>query len=506
MVLVNVTPSTLNADIHAVPSIHVDDVAGAAIKAYVAGASPTGSLSPGVQGIDANAPEVAGFSSRGPTTGDILKPDITAPGVDVLAAYSPDHGGHSFDFLSGTSMSSPHIAGIAAVIMSAHRTWSPAMVKSALLTTAADIRGFGPFDEGSGQVTPNSALQPGLVYDADFDDYVAFLCGTGQLGGCDDIAIDPSDLNTPNISIGDLAGSQTVTRTVTNVGSAGTFRARVQAPRGVNVTVSPTSLVIPEGGSASYTVTFERTTAALGQYAIGSLQWTSRNVRVRSVIAVRPVQLAAPGEVFGSGTTGSVAYDIAFGYTGAFTAAPHGLVAPTTTPGTVVDDPANNINTALASGVGITTHVVNIPAGTALARFSLFDEFTDGADDLDLYIFGPGPGFPFAGGSGTATSEEQVDLISPAAGDYIVVVHGFETDGPDSNYTLFDWLVSSTPADGSGATDLTITAPGAAVLGTSGTVTVNWDGLAADQKYLGGVSYNDGTGQIGFTTVTVNTD
>jgi hypothetical protein len=506
MVLVNVTPSTLNADIHAVPSIHVDDVAGAAIKAYVAGASPTGSLSPGVQGIDANAPEVAGFSSRGPTTGDILKPDITAPGVDVLAAYSPDHGGHSFDFLSGTSMSSPHIAGIAAVIMSAHRTWSPAMVKSALLTTAADIRGFGPFDEGSGQVTPNSALQPGLIYDADFDDYVAFLCGTGQLGGCDDIAIDPSDLNTPNISIGDLAGSQTVTRTVTNVGSAGTFRARVQAPRGVNVTVSPTSLVIPEGGSASYTVTFERTTAALGQYAIGSLQWTSRNVRVRSVIAVRPVQLAAPGEVFGSGTTGSVAYDIAFGYTGAFTAAPHGLVAPTTTPGTVVDDPANNINTALASGVGITTHVVNIPAGTALARFSLFDEFTDGADDLDLYIFGPGPGFPFAGGSGTATSEEQVDLISPAAGDYIVVVHGFETDGPDSNYTLFDWLVSSTPADGSGATDLTITAPGAAVLGTSGTVTVNWDGLAAGQKYLGGVSYNDGTGQIGFTTVTVNTD
>jgi hypothetical protein len=506
MVLVNVTPSTLNADIHAVPSIHVDDVSGAAIKAYVAGASPTGSLSPGVQGIDANAPEVAGFSSRGPTTGDILKPDITAPGVDVLAAYSPDHGGHSFDFLSGTSMSSPHIAGIAAVIMSAHRTWSPAMVKSALLTTAADIRGFGPFDEGSGQVTPNSALQPGLVYDADFDDYVAFLCGTGQLGGCDDIAIDPSDLNTPNISIGDLAGSQTVTRTVTNVGSTGTFRARVQAPRGVNVTVSPTSLVIPEGGSASYTVTFERTTAALGQYAIGSLQWTSRNVRVRSVIAVRPVQLAAPGEVFGSGTTGSVAYDIAFGYTGAFTAAPHGLVAPTTTPGTVVDDPANNINTALASGVGITTHVVSIPAGTALARFSLFDEFTDGADDLDLYVFGPGPTFPFAGGSGTATSEEQVDLISPAAGDYIVVVHGFETDGPDSNYTLFDWLVSSTPADGSGATDLTITAPWAAVLGTTGTVTVNWDGLAADQKYLGGVSYNDGTGQVGFTTVTVNTD
>ena len=512
MVLVNVTPNTLNADIHAVPTIHVDNVAGVAIKAYVAGASPTGSLSPGVQGIDRTAPTVADFSSRGPTTGDILKPDITAPGVDVLAAYSPDHT-QSFDFLSGTSMASPHIAGIAAVVMSAHRTWSPAMVKSALMTTAADIRVFGPFDEGSGQVTPNSALKPGLVYDADFNDYLGFLCGTGQLDipDCSLVEIDPSDLNQPNISIGDLAGIQTVTRTVTNVGATATFTATVAAPPGVTVTVSPASLAIPSGQSRTFTVTFTRTTAPLGQFAFGTLVWAAPQQKVRSVLAVRPVQLASPAEVFGTGTTGSVAYDIVFGYTGAFSAAPHGLVAPTTTPGTVVDDPANNINVALASGVGITTHTVNVPAGTPLARFSLFDEFTDGADDLDLYVFGPVPAdpadpVPFAGGSGTATSEEQVDLLSPAAGDYIVVVHGFETDGPDSNYTLFNWIVPSTPADGSGATDLSITAPGAAVLGTSGTVTVNWDGLAADQKYLGGVSYHDGVGQIGFTTVTVNTD
>jgi hypothetical protein len=509
MVLVNVTPNTINADIHAVPSIHVDDVAGAEIKEYVAtDPAPTGSLSPGVRGIDPSAPQIASFSSRGPlnASGDVLKPDITAPGVDVLAAYSPDHGGRSFDFLSGTSMSSPHIAGIAAVIMSAHRSWSPAMVRSALMTTAADIRGFGPFDEGSGQVTPNSALQPGLVYDADFDDYVAFLCGTGQLGGCDDIAIDPSDLNTPNIAIGALAGSQTITRTVTNVGSAGTFRVRVQAPRGVNVTVSPTSLVIPEGGSASYTVTFERTTATLGRYAIGSLQWADRNTRVRSVIAVLPVQLAAPEEVLGSGTEGSVSFEVAFGYTGPFTAAPHGLVAPTRTDGNVIDDPANDINTALATGVGVTFHDVTVPAGTEQFRVSLFNEFTDGNDDLDLYVFGPGPGFPFVGGSGSGTSDEQVDVFMPAAGDYVVVVHGWGTDGPDANYTLFHWLVSGTPADGSGAADLSVTAPGSAVLGTTGTVTASWDGLVADEKYLGGVSYTDGSSQIGFTTVAVSTE
>jgi hypothetical protein len=186
-------------------------------------------------------------------------------------------------------------------------------------------------------------------------------------------------------------------------------------------------------------------------------------------------------------------------------------VAPTRTAGNVVDDPADDINAALASGIGITVHAVNVPAGTALARFSLFDEFTDGnPDDLDLYVFGPVPAdpqepVPFAGGSGGPTAEEQVELSFPAAGTYLVVVHGFETDGPDSNYTLFDWVVSATPADGSGNTDLSVTDPGSAVLGGLATVTASWSGLAAGEKYLGAVTYSDGTDLIGLTRVVVNT-
>jgi len=80
---------------------------------------------------------VASFSSRGPARaagGDILKPDIMAPGVDILAAMSPvDSGGALFDFLSGTSMSSPHIAGIAALFKQKYPNWSPAAIKSALM-------------------------------------------------------------------------------------------------------------------------------------------------------------------------------------------------------------------------------------------------------------------------------------------------------------------------------------------------------------------------------------
>jgi hypothetical protein len=430
-----------------------------------------------------------------------------APGVDVLAAVSPIAGqGLNYDFFQGTSMATPHIVGIGAVLTSAHPDWSAAALRSAMMTTAMDTAA-GAFDEGSGQAAPNAALNPGLVYDNTFPEYLGFLCGTGQLmsPACASLAIDPSDLNQPNISIGDLAGSQTVTRTVTNVGGAGTYNVAVNAPAGIDVVVSPTSLTLGAGESASYQVTLTRTTAALDTYAMGSLSWSDGTHNVRSVIAVRPVQLAAPDEVFGMGTTGSIDYTVDFGYSGPFTASPHGLMVATQTAGFVVDDPANNINTALATGVGITVHAIPVPAGTAVARFSLFDDFTDGNDDLDLYVFDSAGNF--IGGSGTATSEEQVDVVFPAPGSYFVVVHGFATDessgGPGSNYTLFNWNVSSAP-NGGLPTDLMITAPTEAVLGTSATITVSWADLAAGEKYLGAVLYNDGVGVIDLTIVTVN--
>src|SRR5436190_3766784 len=147
MILYNPTANSLNADFHFVPTVHLDGTAGAAIKAYIAGAaSPTASLSVGQQ-VPVRAPMTADFSSRGPAVaggGDLLKPDITAPGVDVIAAVSPaNHAGNLWDTLSGTSMSSPHIAGIAALSRSKNPTWSPMAVKSALMTTAGQLENRG---------------------------------------------------------------------------------------------------------------------------------------------------------------------------------------------------------------------------------------------------------------------------------------------------------------------------------------------------------------------------
>ena len=111
------------------------------------------------------------------------------------------------------------------------------------------------------------------------------------------------------------------------------------------------------------------------------------------------------------------------------------------------------------------------------------------------------PGFSYIGGSGSATSAEEVNILFPTSEYYFVVVHGWETDGPDANYTLFDWSVSATPG---GSLNIDA-APAAAVLGTDGTIDISWAALSTDMKYLGAVSYSDAGGLFGLTLVEVET-
>jgi subtilisin family serine protease len=249
MILVNPSANTIDPDLHSVPTVHMQNTDHDAVLAYAMTAGATAQLLPGTIIAGVAAPDVASFSSRGPALssgGDMLKPDIMAPGVAILAATSPAspaNGGHPFDFLQGTSMSSPHIAGIAALFKQRHPDWSPAMIKSALMTTASQLRNTGTpiagtaFDKGAGQVNANGAVDPGLVYDAGFNDWVKFLCGTGEITGCTAATtIDPSDLNYPTISIGSLAGQQTVSRTVKNVSNtSATYALSAVAPTGITV-------------------------------------------------------------------------------------------------------------------------------------------------------------------------------------------------------------------------------------------------------------------------------
>ena len=506
MILANTSVSSLNADLHAVPSVHVQSTDRAAIKAYAATASATAAISAGVLGYTAPAPFTASFSSRGPllaANGDLLKPDLIAPGQDILAAVSPvGYNGSTFDLLSGTSMSSPHVAGLAALLKELKPSWSPMAIKSALMTTGTDVLDGGTppaaednpvliFRQGAGHVQPMLAANPGLVFDSGFNEWLGFLCGTGQLTAsyCPSIRIDPSDLNVPSIAIGDLAGVQTVTRKVTNVsGKSATFTASVSGMAGFNVVVSPSSLSLADGKTGTFTVTFTRTTSELSNYTGGQLRWTNGTQTVRIPMVVRPVALATPTEVNGS-------YNVTFGFTGPFSATARGLVPAAVTVGTVVQDPDQTFDPA--DPVGSTMVTVEVPAGTTYARFSLFDGDVAPGGDVDLYVFGPTGALVASSGNGG--SDEAGNVVNPAPGTYYVFMHGWGLPTGTSPFKLHAWALGSAAAG-----NMTVTAPATATIGQPGAITITTNGLSAGTKYLGSVAYSGTAGVPNPTIVRID--
>nr|AFK43318.1 unknown [Lotus japonicus] len=242
-----------------------------------------------------------------------MKPDVTAPGLNILAAWSPA-AGNMFNIVSGTSMACPHVTGIATLVKAVHPSWSPSAIKSAIMTTATILdkhhrhisadpeqRTANAFDYGSGFVNPARVLDPGLIYDSEPADFVAFLCSLGydqrslHLVTRDDSTCDrafntASDLNYPSIAVPKLKDSFSVTRVVTNVGKAqSVYKAVVSSPPGVNVTVVPNRLIFTlVGQKMKFTVNFKVTSPSKG-YAFGFLSWTNRRLRVTSPLVVKVV-------------------------------------------------------------------------------------------------------------------------------------------------------------------------------------------------------------------------
>lgn len=490
MVLTNTSISSLNADFHSVPTVHLQSTDRPAVKAYALATNATAKINAASVDASAPAPFTADFSSRGPlrASASLLKPDLIAPGQDILAGVAPPgNNGKLFDLYSGTSMSSPHVAGLGALMKQLHPDWSPMAIKSALMTTGTDVLDPGIstttriFRQGAGHVRPNNAADPGLVFDSRFNDWLGFLCGT-QLptSFCTSAGVpvvSPSNFNGASIAIGELAGSQSVTRTVTNVGSsAETYTPSVTGMDGVTVAVSP--FTVPKGGKVTFDVRFTRTTAALNAYTGGHLTLTgSQGHIVRVPMVVNPVALAAPLEVNGS-------YTVTFGYSGPFTATPRGLQAALAQAGAVATDGTKNF-------------AVTIPAGTTYARFSLFDANVSQASDLDLEVLDSAGNV--VGSSGGPTSAEEVNLFAPAAGVYSVRVTGFAVPSGAADFTLFSWALGSADAG-----NMTVTAPATATLGATGTIGLSFSSLAASTKYLGSIVYGGSASMPNPTIVRVD--
>ncbi|KAA8520560.1 hypothetical protein F0562_014816 [Nyssa sinensis] len=325
----------LFADPHILAATSLGVSAAIAIKQYAKSAkTPTASIV--FEGTVYNnpAPLMAAFSSRGPSSvgPDVIKPDVTAPGVNILAAWPPtvsptrlksDSRSVLFNIISGTSMSCPHVSGLAALLKTVHKDWSPAAIKSALMTTAYTLDNkmapigdasssnssklANPFAFGSGHVDPERASDPGLVYDITTEDYLNYLCSLnytssqiallsrGDFTCPNDEVLQPGDLNYPSFAVLFNGNAQNIAvtykRTVTNVGPPGsTYTVAVTEPSGVSVIVEPRVLNFKKfGEKLSYKVSF----VALGSVStssatssFGSLVWVSRKYTVGSPIAV----------------------------------------------------------------------------------------------------------------------------------------------------------------------------------------------------------------------------
>ncbi|EEF46268.1 subtilisin-like protease SBT1.8 [Ricinus communis] len=340
MILANTAASgeELVADSHLLPAVAVGSKAGDMIREYMKGSrNPTALLSFGGTVLNVRpSPVVAAFSSRGPNmvTPQILKPDLIGPGVNILAAWSEavgptglekDTRKTQFNIMSGTSMSCPHISGVAALLKAARPGWSPSAIKSALMTTAyvvdnthAPLRDAGsttipgtlsnPWAHGSGHVDPHKAMSPGLVYDVSTEDYVAFLCSLGYTIDHVQLIVkrpnvtcarkfsDPGELNYPSFSV--VFGNKRVvryTRELTNVGEAGSiYEVEVTAPSTVGVSVKPTKLVFRNvGDKLRYTVTFvaKKGIRKAARNGFGSIVWRNAEHQVRSPVAFAWTQL-----------------------------------------------------------------------------------------------------------------------------------------------------------------------------------------------------------------------
>ncbi|XP_061343488.1 cucumisin-like [Gastrolobium bilobum] len=289
------------------------------VKSYIASAgyskNATATIFRSDEVNDSSAPYVASFSSRGPNpiTPDILKPDLAAPGVNIIAAYSPmspisdvegDERLVKYNIISGTSMACPHAAGAAAYVKSFHPSWSPAMIKSALMTTAtpmsAALNPEAEFAYGAGQINPLKAANPGLVYDISEADYIKFLCGEGYTNEklrvltqdhakcskkANELAV--YELNLPSFALKVNAHFYRVFhRTVTNVGSAtSSYKAKLMFPSFLDIEVKPDVLNFTSIGQKKYfyviiagKINVEITSA--------SLVWDDGNFQVRSPIVI----------------------------------------------------------------------------------------------------------------------------------------------------------------------------------------------------------------------------
>lgn len=509
---------------YALPTVDLLPADGASLGNYLL-EHPEATLSMSAFGLHDStspSPTVTYFSSRGPNIAapGVMKPDLAAPGLEILAGTTPDGDQATHDriaaegatqadtrwrFHTGTSMASPHVAGLAAMLRQQHPDWSPAAIKSALMTTARptqDDGNFGtmngrlPWGQGAGLVQPALAADPGLVYDAAPLDWQRFLCGvqSASVSPAECTAagtVADTNLNQPGLTVPFIADTEVLKRSVTNVGqAAATYTATAELP-GFEVAVAPAEMTLAPGEKGSFSVTLKRTTSVNREWQYGSLEWTDGVHRVRSPLQALTLAFDAPEYISSWISRGKKLFPVTAGSAARLQIAVSGLAQPQRDILSIqgVSGTDYGVAECLAGGSErVALKKFTIPAGTLGVRFGAFSSDSSGAeggfiDQLNLIIVDP---HQQVVGLATWNTGSSASTTEPEPGEYTVCV---SSDGPangeSATFALSSWII----APGQDAGNVKVTAPARLGRNSTGTVALAWSGLDNTKRYFGVASY-----------------
>ncbi|MEM8532064.1 MAG: S8 family serine peptidase [Chloroflexota bacterium] len=464
--------TSLNGDIYPIPGVHITFEDGVTLKEWLAsGADHTAEIRGAEKEVSDDFGDiVATGSSRGPdaTLPDILKPDVTAPGVDILAAVvNTDAEESEYGFLSGSSMSSPHAAGAAVLMRQMHPDWSPTEVQSALMTTAvtegvstdSDGTSASPFDIGAGRIDVSKAVQAGLIMNETAANHEAANPAEDGV---------PAELNLPSMADSACVVDCTWSRTFTSaLATEASWTITTTATEGLDITVEPSSFTIPAGGEQTISITANVEGLPLNEYVFGALVLMEENElapTARLPIAAQPTgsTLTDLIQINANGASGSETIaDVNAIAVEELTTSIAGLVKGEQSDLSLATDSDNSdVYDDLTDGAEVLSY--EVPENTA--RF-ITEVIASTAPDIDMFVHIDGidesepDGIPQEDEqvcvSATGTALETCDLATPPAGTYLVIIQNWEgSEAAQDDITVSTGVVPSEDAN-----NLTVTGP-----------------------------------------------
>jgi len=471
---------SLNADQHCLPATHIGDRDGDVLRTWLgSGSGHQGSISGfDLYHIPEAGDQISNSSSRGPnpTPEGIMKPDLIAPGTSIFAAIET---ADDFDFKSGTSMASPHVAGAAALLKAVHPDWTPSMLSSALITTATaelahDFDGSEAtvHERGAGRPRLEQAVNAGLYLD---ESQAGFLAANPNSGG------NPSNLNLPGLVDPGCSNTCEFERTVTDlVGGADWMVSTEAFAAGVSVNVVPDNFTLAKGGEQLLNISVDLTQSAIiGTWIFGEVRLSSTGL----ADAVLPIAIFVNGgdlpdkwQINSTEISGSKQFpldELAALPDATFTSG--GLVEPTVTVEHVPQDPSPDDPYDSSAGVMTVWH--QVPAGTL---WLYAKTPPSSSDDVDLYVGRDSNGDGKAQESEELCSShspidvESCDLFTPAAGDYWIITQNWAAGGATDELTLESAVVGKNTSSA-----LIASGDGMVPAGEAQTVRLSWDNVGA---------------------------